>query len=117
MIGTRVRRVRMERGMTQAQLAHVLGVTRQQVNNLERGSQRTMHEGTLARYARALGISQRYLATGIADSSETGLPALETYLRQTSQLSDENIAHVAHMVRSLEGEEQPARLLADEERT
>jgi transcriptional regulator with XRE-family HTH domain len=115
-IGTRVRRVRMERGMTQARLAHLLGVTRQQVNNLERGSQRTMHEQTLGRYAKALGVSEHYLFTGIAEPPELdGLPALEIYLRQTSRLSDENIAQVARIVRSLEAEQQLARILAEQE--
>ena len=117
MIGARVRRVRMERGMTQAQLAHLLGVTRQQVNNLERGPQRTMHEQTLGRYARALDVSEHYLATGIADSPGDGdLPGMEAYLQQTTQLTDENIVHVARMVRSLEAEQRLARILAEEER-
>jgi transcriptional regulator with XRE-family HTH domain len=115
-IGARVRRLRAERGITQARLASVLGVTRQQVNNLERGSQRTMHEETLSRYARALGVSEHFLATGVSDSPGAGdLPSLEMYLRQTSRLSDENIAQVARIVRSLEAEQQLVRLLAEQE--
>jgi transcriptional regulator with XRE-family HTH domain len=115
-IGARVRRVRMERGITQARLAHLLGVTRQQVNNLERGRQRTMHERSLGRYAKALGVSEHYLFTGISEPPDLdGLPALEIYLRQTSRLSDENIAQVARIVRSLEAEQQLARLLAKQD--
>jgi transcriptional regulator with XRE-family HTH domain len=115
-IGARVRRLRTERGMSQAQLAHILGITRQQVNNLERGPQRTMHEQTLARYARALDVSEHYLATGIPEPpAGDDLPSLEMYLRQTSKLSDENIAQVARIVRTLEAEQQLTRLLAEQD--
>jgi len=121
MIGERVRRVRMERGMTQARLAHLLGVTRQQVNNLERGPQRTMQGQTLRRYATALGVSEQYLATGIADSPEfrdgDELPRLDVYLRRTSQLTDDNIAQIARIIRSLEAEQELTRLLAEREHT
>jgi transcriptional regulator with XRE-family HTH domain len=55
-LGTRMRKVRRDREMTQAELAKKVGVTRQQVQNWETGRRNAM--ARLAEIAAALRISE-----------------------------------------------------------
>lgn len=56
----RLRQLREDRDMTQAELAAMLGTTRQQVGKYETGRQE-MTAGKLAALCRALGVSADYL--------------------------------------------------------
>jgi transcriptional regulator with XRE-family HTH domain len=114
-IGRRVRRLRKQRGLSQTELAQALRITPQQLNNLETGEQRTMRDETLARYAAVLGVTDQYLATGIQVPVDNGdLPDLEVYLRQSTQLAEDDITQIARIVRSLENEQRLARLLREQ---
>jgi len=59
-IGARLRHVRKLRGLTQAQLGETLGVTFQQIQKYERGSNR-ISTSALILLARALDVSARAL--------------------------------------------------------
>ncbi|RZI37664.1 XRE family transcriptional regulator, partial [Herbaspirillum sp. HC18] len=56
MVGTRIRMLRVDRGMSQAALAERVGVTPQQLQKYERGTSR-IGGGRLSRFALALGVS------------------------------------------------------------
>ena len=56
MVGTRIRMLRVDRGMSQAALAERVGVTPQQLQKYERGTCR-IGGGRLSRLALALGVS------------------------------------------------------------
>ena len=56
----RLRQLREDRDMTQAELAAMLGTTRKQVGKYETGRQE-MTAGKLAALCRALGVSADYL--------------------------------------------------------
>jgi transcriptional regulator with XRE-family HTH domain len=66
-VGVRLRVVRNHRGLTQTQLAEALGVTFQQVQKYERGTNR-ISTSALVRAAAALGVS-------VAELVGEGLPA------------------------------------------
>ena len=59
-IGERVRRARMEKGMTQAQLARSLCVSAPFVSNIEQGKQ-TMNAVTLRNICRTLDVSADWI--------------------------------------------------------
>ena len=63
-IGARVRDMRRERGMTQAELARATGVTGSFIGHIERGEKVASLE-TMAKLSRALGTSLDNLVFGI----------------------------------------------------
>ncbi|MBV9281710.1 MAG: helix-turn-helix transcriptional regulator [Chloroflexi bacterium] len=108
-LGERVRRLRKARGLSQDGLARQLGVTRQQVYQVERGDQQHMRKSTLQRYAQVLDVSERYLETGFepfSGASDTSWPPLEVCLRHTSRLSEEDIAQVKRIIEALEARQE-----------
>ena len=56
-LGTALRRLRRERGLTQRALGELAGVSRVTVAVLETGSRATADAATVERLARALGVS------------------------------------------------------------
>lgn len=73
----RVRWARLERGMTQAQVADLARISLPTVNRIEAGTARAPFRGTLALLAGALRVSELWLATG-AGKPGAGLVAPET---------------------------------------
>lgn len=67
-LGSRVRRLRMLRHMSQAELGERLGVTAQQVQKYERGTNR-IAAATLVSIAMALEISPPDLLSGLAEAA------------------------------------------------
>jgi len=61
-LGQRIRALRRGRGLTQAQLAAVAGITSQAVSDLEIG--KTQTTGYLSELARALGTTAEFLRYG-----------------------------------------------------
>ena len=59
----RVKERREELGLTQMELAVAVGVSREHINRVEMGHNRTPH--TLARLAEALGVEPMWLTTGL----------------------------------------------------
>jgi ribosome-binding protein aMBF1 (putative translation factor) len=64
-IGARVRRLRLDRGWSQEELARRAGVTASQITRIEAGSRQTVRGETIARYAHAFGVSRSYIFLGI----------------------------------------------------
>ena len=69
-LGRLVRVHRMSRGMSQTELGGHIGVTFQQVQKYESGSNR-ISMGRLARIARVLGVSVPYLLAGRASRASS----------------------------------------------
>ena len=63
-IGTRIRERRIKLGMTQHQLADLIGVTYQQAHKYEKGINRVA-AGRLYRIAQALGVEVSYFFEGL----------------------------------------------------
>ena len=53
----RLRKVRLEKGMTQTELSKKSGVSRCTINGIEKGHRLTVLTETLLKLARALGVS------------------------------------------------------------
>lgn len=66
LIGTNVRRVRLERGLTQEQLAELSGFTQHYLSGLEQGK-RNPTVVTVFEIAQALGVDHLVLLTPTAD--------------------------------------------------
>ena len=67
-VGARMRERRIMLGLSQQQLAELIGVTYQQANKYERGINR-ISAGRLSRIATALGVDVEYLFDGLAEGS------------------------------------------------
>ncbi|MHB9130387.1 MAG: helix-turn-helix domain-containing protein [Armatimonadota bacterium] len=64
-IGDRIRKLRMERGLTQGQLAELVGVSRRQVNQWEQGRTQTPQGKNSERLATVLEVAEDYLLYGL----------------------------------------------------
>ncbi len=75
-VGSRVRLQRIMRGMTQTDLARLVGISFQSVQKYERGENR-VSASRLHEFAQALGVSEQFFFEGIAASNEAlqGIPA------------------------------------------
>lgn len=69
-VGTLVRMRRIMMGLSQSQLAGMLGVTLQQVNKYERGHSR-ISSGRLFQISEALGVTVDFFYQGLGDLRET----------------------------------------------
>jgi transcriptional regulator with XRE-family HTH domain len=85
-IGRRIRALRLERGLSQTELGNFLGVTFQQIQKYEKGSNRVA-AARLERVAELLGVPITFFytgpeaigpRTGSVDSVNAGLEFLET---------------------------------------
>ena len=88
-LGNRIKTLRLERHMTQEQLAKQLKVTKSVVSAYEASSRCPSYE-VLIRISKVFGVSTDYLL------GNTGKYALDV-----SHLSDENLALVASLVEAL----------------
>jgi transcriptional regulator with XRE-family HTH domain len=97
-IGQRIRALRLERGMSQSELGEVLGVSFQQVQKYEKGTNRVA-AGRLHRLAEVLGVPVTFFygdaqaSAAVAAATEDGLPYLGTagavrLMRAYSRISD-----------------------------
>jgi len=55
-LGLRIRRLRLSKGLTQEQLAHLSGISRQYIGDVERG-ERNIAIVNIEKIARALGVT------------------------------------------------------------
>ncbi len=65
-VGRKIRQLRIEMGLTQQQLAQMIGVTFQQAHKYERGHNR-ISAGRLFEIARVLGVEISYFFGGLTD--------------------------------------------------
>lgn len=105
-IGRRIRAVRLERGLSQTVLGNLLGVTFQQVQKYERGTNRVA-AGRLQRVAESLKVPITFFYEGSttgedrgdADTIDVGLSFLETsgavrLVRAFSRIQDPEMRRV-----------------------
>ncbi len=108
-VGQKIRERRILLGLTQQQLAELIGVTYQQAHKYERGINR-VSAGRLFNISKALGVSVGYFFDGIGEK-----PVREFTLRQRMCL---DIARNFSMIREVKYQEalsQMARALAEED--
>jgi transcriptional regulator with XRE-family HTH domain len=72
-VGARIRGLRKQRGLTQTDLANALGVTFQQVQKYERGSNR-VSASMMVRAARCLEVAPAYFFEGVDSIPSDGGP-------------------------------------------
>jgi transcriptional regulator with XRE-family HTH domain len=108
-VGERIRLRRTERGLTQEQLAAVLGVSYQQVQKYETGANR-ISAGRIYEIARKLGVEVGYFFDGLDDGEAAAAPldhggrqrsAIEL-VRKFAQIEDPEIrAAIAGLVKTI----------------
>jgi transcriptional regulator with XRE-family HTH domain len=82
-IGRRNRALRLQRGMSQSQLAEAIGLTFQQVQKYEKGANR-VSAGRLQRIADVLGVPVTFFYSGMgartkkADAQSAGIALIQT---------------------------------------
>ena len=98
-LGQRIAALRNERGLTQVQLAEVLGYSQQQVLSFEKGRRR-VPVSALPDLSRALGVSVEELLGAQDDrpSKRGPAPKLQRQLEQLSQLPRSQQRFVSQML-------------------
>lgn len=108
-VGQKIRERRILLGLTQQQLAELIGVTYQQAHKYERGINR-VSAGRLFNISKALGVSVGYFFEGIGEK-----PAREFTLRQRMCLDIARNFSMIREVRYQEALSQMARALAEDD--
>ena len=104
-VGERVRRRRILLGLTQDQLAEVLGISYQQIQKYETGANR-ISAGRLAQIAEALEVQPGWFFGAVEQAESTGSSsrAVIELVRNFSRIEDERVrTHLMALVRSLAG--------------
>jgi transcriptional regulator with XRE-family HTH domain len=113
-VGERVRRRRILLGLTQDQLAEVLGISYQQIQKYETGANR-ISAGRLAQIADALEVQPGWFfgATEQSDSASGSSRAVIELVRNFSRIEDERIrTHLMALVRALAGSSEEGDVLS-----
>ncbi len=118
-VSRRIRQRRIMLGLTQQQLAELIGVTYQQAHKYETGINR-ISAGRLYQIARALGVGVDYFFEGLEHGEHRTAPSGELTPAQRllldlarhftaipSRRQQEAVCHLARMLASV-GEEEPA---------
>jgi transcriptional regulator with XRE-family HTH domain len=108
-VGTRIRERRIMLGLTQQQLADLIGVTYQQAHKYERGINR-VSAGRLFEIARVLSVPVSYFFEGIDDQAQRAVSARERMCLELAR----NFAQISNE-RHQEALSQLARALATEQ--
>lgn len=111
-VGRKIRQLRIELGLTQQQLAGMIGVTFQQAHKYERGLNR-ISAGRLFEIARVLGVEMSYFFEGLAaeDEAEAARTVLDGRQRLCLEVS-RNFANITNE-RHQKAVSSLCRLLAD----
>lgn len=97
-LGERIAALRRERGLTQVQLAEMLGCSQQQVLSFEKGRRR-VPVSTLPGLAKTLGISIEELIGVEAQPGKRGpTPKLQRQLEQLNQLPKSQQRFISQML-------------------
>ena len=84
-VGERLRALRLERGMTQQELAKILGTTQSNVSGLERGTRSlTIHQ--VVKLANALRTSTDEILRGVKQDRTNGKIQDRRFLRRLQQI-------------------------------
>jgi transcriptional regulator with XRE-family HTH domain len=113
-LGERLRQLRVGRGLSQNQLARIVGTSNTTIHKAETARQSSFQPEMAQAIAEALGVDVAYLLFGFTNSNAVVQEENLTYaLRRTTRLSEQGIAIVERIVRGLEDGESPT---ADEGR-
>lgn len=97
-LGARIAALRKERGLTQVQLAEVLGCSQQRLQAFEKGARR-MPLSEFPRYAKALGVSaEELLGTQAGPGKRGPAPKLQRQLERLLDLPKSQQRVVSHMI-------------------
>jgi transcriptional regulator with XRE-family HTH domain len=107
-VGARIRERRIMLGLTQQQLADLIGVTYQQAHKYERGINR-VSAGRLFEVAQVLGVPVSYFFDGLEQGSERGISPRERMCLELAR----NFAQIPNE-RHQEALSQLARVLASD---
>jgi len=115
-VGLNLRRVRLARGMSQAELADALGITFQQIQKYERAANR-VSASMLVKAARFLGVSAADLLPGDEDapppeafSRHTAVSGAAEVLNAYSEIPNPALrSAILHVMRELADKSSPAR--------
>ena len=111
-VGARVRERRLALGLTQQQLAELVGTTYQQTHKYERGVNR-IAAGRLHQLARALGVEPGYFFEGLGGDGPArpgpGQRRLLELSRSFAALSRPQQEAIAGLTRALAGAAEPER--------
>jgi transcriptional regulator with XRE-family HTH domain len=107
-VGARIRERRIMLGLTQQQLADLIGVTYQQAHKYERGINR-VSAGRLFEVAQVLGVPVTYFFDGLEQGSERGITPRERMCLELAR----NFAQIPNE-RHQEALSQLARVLASD---
>jgi transcriptional regulator with XRE-family HTH domain len=107
-VGARIRERRIMLGLTQQQLADLIGVTYQQAHKYERGINR-VSAGRLFEVAQVLSVPVSYFFDGLEQDGERGISPRERMCLELAR----NFAHIPNE-RHQEALSQLARALASE---
>lgn len=99
-VGNRLRTARQMAGLTQGQVARLLGLHRPSVSEAEAGRRRVPVE-ELAEYARIYGVSPSWLSGFGPDKLEPTNPRLELAARELGKLKSEDLDRVLHLLAAL----------------
>ena len=103
-IGDRIRETRVNKGMTQQQVADSIGVTYQNISQYERGL-RTPKNETLIKIADALGVSvYELIGFNGANTNDVPLAILQQVYHSQPNISS-NVHHVSVFEKSADSEE------------
>lgn len=98
--GQRIALVRKQKGLTQVQLATLLGVARTQITDIETGRMH-MNEDMILRFARTLEISADYIV-GLQPMAQTQTPVLALRfarrLKKIESLPLDKQKHILHSI-------------------
>ena len=123
-VGTRMRERRIMLGLTQQQMAELIGVTYQQAHKYEKGINRVAG-GRLYTIAQALGVEVGYFYDGIGDEGDTFRPTQQqrllleltrNFVGISNRRHQEAICNLARALSTLEGTEvAPSLDLVDDD--
>ena len=109
-VAARLRRRRLMLGLTQQEMAELIGVTFQQAHKYETGMNR-ISAGRLYQIAEALGVGVAYFFQGVDDEQSDALPQQERLMldlgRNFIRMSDPSLqAALCHMAKVLAQSDQ-----------
>ena len=97
-LGKKITKLRNDRGLTQVQLAEILGISQQQMQSFEVGRRR-VPVSALPRLSKALGVSVEELVGTAKEPSKRGpTPKLQRQLEQLQQLPRNQQRFVSQML-------------------
>ncbi|MFZ1428762.1 MAG: helix-turn-helix transcriptional regulator [Geminicoccaceae bacterium] len=118
-VAARLRRRRLMLGLTQQEMAELIGVTFQQAHKYETGMNR-ISAGRLYQIAEALGVSVAYFFQGLGDGQSDVLPQQErlmldlgrNFIRMSNPTLQAALCHMAKVLAQSEQSPEPGETIA-----